>query len=160
VGAYLHSHFGVAAAATPNSVGDPSASSVSQPVRSVDLAIDHRGGTPSHSPRPQRTQCTSGPLLGCGDASVDGQRAAQVRCDWASPTTADHHRPRGWIGEHHVQRPGLARSHLYLGLGTPRDHLAAEGLGPGRRRRHSPVSGAAPRPRNRHHPHRRAPARS
>jgi hypothetical protein len=37
-----------------------------------------------------------------------------VRRDWASPTTADHHRPGGWIGEHHVQRLGLARSHLYI----------------------------------------------
>ena len=37
-----------------------------------------------------------------------------MRRDWASPTTADHHRPGGWIGEHHVQRPGLARSHLYI----------------------------------------------
>ena len=37
-----------------------------------------------------------------------------MRRDWASPTTADHHRPGGWIGEHHVQRLGLARSHLYI----------------------------------------------
>jgi hypothetical protein len=82
VGAYLHSRFGVAAA-TPNSVDNPSASSVSQPVRSVDLAIDHRGGTPvTHHDRSEHSAPRGPSLVAATTPSTD---SVQRRCGVTGP---------------------------------------------------------------------------